>query len=236
MRLHYLQHVPFEDPANILVWAEKHGLSVSRTRLFLEETLPPPEAFDWLLVMGGPMNIYEEAIYPWLSPEKELIAGAIEAKKVVWGICLGAQLIADQLGGKVYRNAHKEIGWHPVHLEPESRGSILFSRLPQSFVAFHWHGDTFHRPPGTKVLASSQACPIQAFEDEGGRVLGLQFHVESSLESVEKLIHHCGEELVDAPYIQKPEGILAEQGRHAGSMAAVMTSLLDGTLERFKIN
>jgi GMP synthase-like glutamine amidotransferase len=232
MRLHYLQHVPFEDPANILVWAKGRGLSISGTRLFSGESLPRMDEFDWLVIMGGPMNIYEEDLYPWLAYEKEFIAGAIRERKVVWGICLGAQLIADLLGGKVYGNHHKEIGWHPVQLSLEARDSLLFGRLPDNFVAFHWHGDTFHKPIGATVLASSEACAIQAFEYDEGRVLGLQFHVESSLESIGNLIDNCGNELIEAQYVQRSEAILAEQG-HVESIERIMTSLLNAALDRF---
>ena len=85
MRLTYLQHVPFEGPANIESWASEHGFSCSPVRLFLGEPLPNPGTFDWLVVMGGPMNIYEEEKYPWLADEKRSIAGAIEREKRFWG-------------------------------------------------------------------------------------------------------------------------------------------------------
>ncbi len=104
MRIHYLQHVPFEDLANIEVWAKEKGHSISVTRLYDDEEPPEIKDFDWLVILGGPMNIYEEKTYPWLIREKEFIGEAIAAKKIVLGICLGAQLIADVLGGKVTRN------------------------------------------------------------------------------------------------------------------------------------
>jgi GMP synthase-like glutamine amidotransferase len=211
MKAHYLQHVPFEDPANILRWADTHGIELSKTSFFSDERLPEVNQFDWLIVMGGPMNIYEENVYPWLAAEKEFIAEAVKSKKVVLGICLGAQLLADVLGGRVYRNDHKEIGWHPVNLTLEGKYSPLFNGVPERFTAFHWHGDTFHLPPGATRLASSPGCAHQAFEYGAGRVLGLQFHLESSLESIRQLIHHCGDELVEGEYIQSAEEILSRQ-------------------------
>ncbi|MBI4388853.1 MAG: type 1 glutamine amidotransferase, partial [Nitrospinae bacterium] len=174
MRLHYLQHVPFEDLANIEVWARNKGHRISQTRFFANEPLPPVEAFDWLVVLGGPMNIYEEDRYPWLADEKRFIAQAVERKKVVLGICLGAQLLADVLGGKVVKNAHKEIGWFPVSLTGEGQRSAVTRNLPQRFPAFHWHGDTFHLPTGCERLAESEACANQAFAYQG-RAVGLQF-------------------------------------------------------------
>ena len=137
--------------------------------------------FDWLIILGGPMNIYEEDKYPWLSKEKEFIHQAIASDKIVLGICLGAQLMADVLGGKVQRNVHREIGWFPVKLMPESKASRIFRVLPEEFMALHWHGDTFELPPGAVHTAESQACKNQAFEL--GKAIGLQFHLESSLDS-----------------------------------------------------
>lgn len=208
MKMHVLQHVPFEGPAKIADWASEQGASCARVRVDLGEPLPRPESIDWLVVMGGPMNVYEEDDHPWLAAEKKTIAGAIEAGKTVLGICLGAQLIADVLGGQVRRNPQKEIGWHPVRLTADARQSAVFSGLPGEFMAFHWHGDTFRLPPGAVRTAESEGCAIQAFEANGGRVVGLQFHVESSQQSIRLLVENCGAELVRDRYVQSAEEIL----------------------------
>jgi len=126
MRIHYLQHVPFEDLANIESWAKDRSHDLSRTLLFQEESPPKLNEFDWLIIMGGPMNIYEHDKYPWLVKEKEFIRQAIEEDKIVLGICLGDQLMADVLGGKVHRNDHREIGWFPVKLTDEGVASRIF--------------------------------------------------------------------------------------------------------------
>lgn len=209
MRIHYLQHVPFEDPANIKVWVESKSHTFLGTLLFNEEKLPPASDFDWLIVMGGPMNIYEVDSYPWLSKEKRFIEKAIADNKIVLGICLGAQLIADVLGARVYRNNYKEIGWYLVSLTGEAKKSPIFRTLPDRFTAFHWHGDTFDLPPGALKVAESEGCANQGFE-YNGRVIGLQFHLESSPESIKRLIRHCGDELVDGKYIQKPDEMLLQ--------------------------
>jgi GMP synthase-like glutamine amidotransferase len=208
MRLHYIQHVPFEGPANIESWAKEQNWEISCTHLYRGDKLPSPEQLDWLVVMGGPMNVYEEDVYPWLDSEKKLIRECVEKNKIVLGICLGAQLIADVLGGRVVRNLHKEIGWFPVNLLPPGPSSIPFGGLPEEFVALHWHGDTFSLPPGSIMLAESEACQAQAFSHNSGRVLGLQFHLESSVESVRSLIQNCSDELVEGKYIQTADAIL----------------------------
>lgn len=211
MKLHYLQHVEFEGLANIEPWARSKGFDITGTGLHRMEKLPDPDSFDWLVVMGGPMNIYEEKEYPWLVSEKKFILDAIRKNKIVLGICLGAQLLADVLGGKVSRNRHKEIGWFPVKMLPGAQSSVPFRNFPGSFAAFHWHGDTFSIPPGAEMLAESEACPAQAFSFNGGRVLGLQFHLESSPESVGKLVQNCSDELVEGEYIQQPEKMLRDE-------------------------
>ena len=226
MKLHYLQHVPFEGPANIGAWAKSQGWGLSATHLHRGDTLPAVGDFDWLVVMGGPMNIYEDDPYPWLAAEKKFIAKAIEENKIVLGICLGAQLIADVLGGRVVRNRHKEIGWFPVSLEPEGTRSPVFAGFPDQFQALHWHGDTFSLPPGAAMLARSEACPAQAFSYNGGRVLALQFHLESSPESVGLLIQNCSDELVDGEYIQKADAIL-EKAENFSAIHDSMRRLLE---------
>lgn len=208
MRLHSLEHEPFEGLANIEVWAKKKGHSISRTLLFNNEELPDITEFDWLVIMGGSMNIYEEEKYPWLKDEKNFIAQAIASNKTVLGVCLGAQLIADVLGGKVSRNRYTEIGWFPVTLTTEARNSRVFKGLPLRFTAFHWHGDTFSIPAGAVRIAESRACANQAFEY--GRTIGLQFHLEYSQKSIDLMFRNCGNEIVEGRYIQKPDEIVSQ--------------------------
>lgn len=225
MRLHYLQHVPFEDLANIKLWATHKGHSVSRTLLFDDEKLPPTSDFDCLIIMGGPMNIYEEKKYPWLIREKRFIEETITNKKTVLGICLGAQLIADVLGGMVYKNKYKEIGWYPVLLTKEAKKSSVFHKLPKRFPAFHWHGDTFKLPSGCIRIAESDGCANQAFE-YNRRVIGLQFHLESSIESINQLILNCSDELIEGRYIQTSDQILSNES-NVREINGIMNLLLD---------
>jgi len=225
LRLHYLQHVPFEDLANIEVWAKDNGHTVTKTLLFDGEKLPDLDDLEFLVIMGGPMNIYEEGEYSWLVEEKNFIREAISAKKLVLGICLGAQLIADVLGAKIYKNRYDEIGWFPITLTEEAEESPIFGRLPKSFIALHWHGDTFDIPHEARLLAKSEGCINQAFEYKG-HVLGLQFHLESSPGSVEKLAYYCGGGLKEAKYVQMPEEILSKH-KYFTEIENTMKPLLD---------
>ncbi len=224
MRIHSLEHEPFEGLANIDVWAKKKGHSITRTLLFNNEELPDISDFDWLFIMGGSMNIYEEEKYPWLKREKNFIAEAISSKKIVLGVCLGSQLIADVLGGRVSRNKYKEIGWFPVILTKEAKSSLIFSALPNKFFALHWHGDTFKIPPGAARIAESEACANQAFEY--GRVIGLQFHLEYSVDSINLMIQNCGDEIMDGKYIQTQDEIVS-QISNMHKIKEILNTLLD---------
>ncbi|OHE78530.1 MAG: amidotransferase [Verrucomicrobia bacterium GWF2_62_7] len=225
MNLHYLQHVPFEGLASIETWAAARGHQVAVTRLHAGDPLPRLDQLDWLVVMGGPMNIYEEDKFLWLAAEKRFIKTAIEGGKVVLGVCLGAQLIADVLGGPVHRNAHKEIGWFPVRKTGAAARSRVFEALPTELEVFHWHGDTFVLPPGAIHLARSAACENQAFIcDE--RVVGLQFHLETTPESARLLAQHCDDDLVVGPFIQSAEAMLSDR-RRFDRINETMWKLLD---------
>ena len=130
----------------------------------------------------------------------------------VLGICLGAQLIADVLGARVYANEHKEIGWFPVE-RADSAGTTEVGRaFPESLEAFHWHGDTFDLPDGAVHLARSAICENQAFLHKG-RVLALQFHLETTRETAEMLIENCRDELDGGPHVQSAEFMLSSDAR-----------------------
>lgn len=211
MRVHWLQHAEHEGLGCIEPWLRARGHALSGTCLQRGEALPEAREFDWLIVMGGPMNIYEHDRYPWLIQEKFLIRDACVMKKKVLGICLGSQLVADVLGGKVTDNGEPEIGWFEVDLNADARKMPIFMGFPSTFEAFHWHGDTFSYPPGATPLMSSRACSRQAFSWGDGQVLGLQFHLEVELADA------CRWLAEDPPeprrYVQSAEEILREPAR-----------------------
>ncbi len=209
MNLHYLQHVTFEGLGSILPWAKKKGHSVSCTRLFADESLPDLEAIDALVVMGGPMGVHDQDRYPWLRDEKRFLGAAIESEIPILGICLGAQILADVLGARVYPGTHKEIGWFPIERIDQMKPNKFSAVFPDQTTVFHWHGDTFELPSGATHLARSVACENQAFSIDD-RILALQFHLEMTAEAVAPLIENCSDELVEAPYIQDATQMLAQ--------------------------
>ncbi len=208
IKAHYLQHVPFENPAYIFNILDELNIPIKGTLLYIGNAFPQMDEFDLLIVMGGPMGVHDEKAHTYLKQEKIFIEAAINEGKKIVGICLGAQLIADVLGAKVYKNRHKEIGWFPVnkmaHIDDLDSVEKI---LPRSFYAFHWHGDTFDIPKGSIHLAESEACTNQAFIYDN-RVLGMQFHLESTENSILNLYNNCKNEIDDSDYVQEKTQIL----------------------------
>jgi GMP synthase (glutamine-hydrolysing) len=213
MNLHALQHVPFEGLGSIEDWARDSGHRVTHTRFHSADPLPLLGDVDLLVVMGGPMNVYEEGRYPWLAAEKDFISRAVKAGKPVLGVCLGAQLLAAVLGARVFRNDQREIGWFDIFRDERAIQSKLAGFLPETTEVFHWHGDTFDIPEGAVPLAHSQGCRHQGFV-AADRLVGLQFHLEVTRLGVAALIEHCcGDFEPPGPFVQDPEKILSDEGR-----------------------
>jgi GMP synthase (glutamine-hydrolysing) len=175
-----LQHIACEPPAAFEDELRSRGLDVARVELDEGEPLPAWRDFPAIVVMGGPMGAYDEADHGWLVEEKRLLREAVELDVPVWGVCLGAQLLASALGARVYPGEQPEVGLLPVHLTGEAAEDPVFRDAPASFPTLQWHGDTFDLPEGATLLASSPAYPHQAFRV--GRSYGLQFHIEVPLE------------------------------------------------------
>ncbi len=206
MRAHMIQHVPFEGFGSIEPWLKNAGFSITHTRMYESAMLPKTDAFEFLVVMGGPMSVNDEDEYLWLVPEKKFIRQAVETGKMVLGICLGGQLIAASLGAKIYPNPQKEIGWFPV--QGISLNDPSHFQFPPSLDVFHWHGETFDLPEKAVRLAKSEGCKNQAFQI-GSSVIGLQFHLETTPDSAEEIVSHCGDECSVDRYVQTKEEILS---------------------------
>ena len=226
-----LQHIACEPPAAFEDELRSRGLDVARVELDEGEPLPDWRDFPAIVVMGGPMGAYDEADHPWLAGEKRLLREAVEADVPVWGVCLGAQLLASALGARVYRGEQPEVGLLPVHLTPEASDDPVFGDAPSSFPTLQWHSDTFDLPQGATLVASSPAYPHQAFRV--GRSYGLQFHIEVPLE--------LATEWADVPaYAQSLEStlgagalgrLLADVAQHAGVTVPLARHLFGRWLE-----
>lgn len=217
MRIHTLQHVHFEGLGSLENTLTALGHSLSFSHLYRGDALPAPDQFDALIIMGGPMGVHDDDRYPWLAAEKSLLRQvAADTGKPMLGICLGAQLIAAVLGAPVTRNPQVEIGWHSLRLDPAFASSPWGDCLTDDGEVFHWHGDTFALPSGALPVAASIACANQGFILDN-RVIGLQFHLETTEESARALIRECVDELQSASagsaHVQSPGEMLSNAAR-----------------------
>jgi GMP synthase (glutamine-hydrolysing) len=204
-KVYVLQHHPAENLGNIADALEAAALAWQYVRIFDGHPVPASiKGAGGLIVMGGPMGVYETERYPWLADEMKLIQDAVAQDRPVLGVCLGAQIVAAALGAKVEKNpAGKEIGWHPVKLAEAAHDDRLMRDLPVAFTPFHWHGDIFELPAGAVALASSDKTPCQAFR-YGANVYAFQFHFEVTREGVAAMAAAWPREL-------DKEGIASEQ-------------------------
>ena len=230
MRFHALLHLQFEGLGMIQPWIQHHNHTLSETHFWTSNwELPALDSFDFLIVMGGSMNVDEEAEFPWLVQEKAFIADCIRANKRILGICLGAQLIARALGHKVGRSPKKEIGWFPVDKKFDTHPLFpSFANKNQLYV-MHWHGDMFEIPTGAESLFSSKGCPNQGFAMNGNRVVGLQFHLELNDHHIRLFFDEEDNAEFNnvTKYIQMPTIILEESKKHAATTKQVLSELLD---------
>lgn len=224
MRAHYLQHVPFEGLGSIDAWLRTSGYEVTNTRFYEPKNLPRVEELDFLVVMGGPMSVNDENEYPWLASEKEFIRRVIESGKPTLGVCLGAQLIANAMDGKVFKNSVKEIGWYPVQAAASSHDAVF--KFPEETIVFHWHGETFSLPSKAILIAKSEQCQNQAFQI-GNTVIGLQFHLETTPDSAHAIVTHCRDELIAGEYIQTEQDILSAPQERYETINRLMADILD---------
>jgi len=227
MKTHYLQHVPFEGLGYIETWLRENNHTISFTRFY--ETnyhLPPVTEVDALIIMGGPMGVYDEKQYSWLHEEKQFIKDCILAGKKVLGICLGAQLMTACLGTKVSEAAYKEIGWFPVFPTEESKKlHWLYDLFKNNPVVFHWHGDRFEISGESLNLLSSEANKNQAFY-YNKNTIGLQFHLEVTEETTRLMLENGDAELTEKLYIQSKTEI--KNGiKYIGQCNEIMSQILN---------
>ncbi len=196
-----LSHVTFEDLGTFESPLRARGFEIENLNASQSHfPLPQADSCDLLIVLGGPIGVYDHHDYPFLKDEIALITRRIEAQKPILGICLGAQLMAAALGSRVYPGKRgAEIGWSPLQPAPNSNPPAWFAPLlAPGLSVFHWHGDTFDLPPGALHLARTELYDQQAFA-LGNHALALQFHPEVTAEGLESWyvghaceLHHAG--------------------------------------------
>jgi GMP synthase (glutamine-hydrolysing) len=217
-----VRHTPFEGAAGFRLPIEQAGYRFERINV----SDPGFTALDWLdpelvVVMGGPMGVYERDAFPWIDGEVTGIATRIAAGLPTLGVCLGSQMIAAALGARVYPGPVKEVGFAPVTLTEAGTASAL--RHLVDVPLLHWHGDTFDLPPGAELLAGTSTYQNQAFRI-GDSLLALQFHAEMGEDP------RFAEWLEDVDYIREagtsPGSLDAEHGRLGPAAVAAGRAML----------
>ncbi len=217
MTILIIQHVDIEGPGLIEDCLREEQVPYQILNLERCVHLPKPRDCRGIIILGGPMNVYEEDRYPFLREEDLFIKEAIQRGKVVLGICLGAQLMAKALGAKVTKAPVKEIGWYSISLTEAGARDPVFVHFPKTFPVFQWHEDTFELPSAGELIATSNPVPHQAFR-YGDSAYGLQFHLEVTEEMILEWMKTYEEEF-DAshtPLVSKLR-ILCETKRNIGA-------------------
>ncbi len=213
-----LQHVDVERLSLLEEILAQRGVPARYLALHEGERLPrcveELEDARAIVVLGGPMGVYETEKHPWLGEEIRFLGEALRAGVPVYGLCLGAQLMAAALGARVYpAEQKKEIGWFPVSLTPGAQGDPLLGDEESSFTVFQWHGDTFDLPAGAVHLAASARYPHQAFR-WGERAYAFQFHLEVGLGDICTWLDAFAADLVSPRADADPEAMLREAPAH----------------------
>lgn len=220
-----LQHAGPEGPAAIGGALSRLGVGLRVVRIDQGERVPGSlEGAAGLVVMGGPMGVYEGDRFPHLPAEIRLIERALSEKIPILGVCLGSQLLASALGARVYPSGRKEIGWHEVRLRKEARSDPLWQGVEERFTPFHWHGDIFDLPRGAVALASSEMTELQAFRS-GTNAYGLLFHLEVGEPEVRTMVAAFADELQGAKI--PPGPILEGLAHHAPSVDRIGGQVFD---------
>ena len=173
-----VKHIDIEGPGTLGDFLQKKNIRWDVVELGRGERLPQsPKDYAAVVILGGPMNVYEEDKYPFLAEENSFIKECLRQEIPCLGICLGSQLLAKAAGAKVVRSPVKEIGWYQIHLTEMGKKDPMFQNCRSPLPVFHWHGDMFNIPQEGVLLATASGCPHQAFK-VGTHAYGLQFHVE----------------------------------------------------------
>jgi GMP synthase-like glutamine amidotransferase len=211
MNVLIIKHIEIERPGLIEYCLRQETIPYQILNLNPGVYFPKLDNLTHIVLLGGPMNVYEEDQYPFLRDEDLFVKEAIQRGRAILGICLGAQLMAKALGAKVFRAPMKEIGWYEVSLTEEGVKDPLFYSLPKKFQVFQWHEDTFEIPKAGRLIATSTSVPHQAFR-YGENVYGLQFHLEVTEKMIWEWMETYEEEfkgLQGPPFFSKAE-IMAE--------------------------
>ncbi len=224
MRILVFQHVACEHPGVFRDFMAEDGVATHTVELDEGDPIPDLDPFDALMVMGGPMDVWQTSAHPWLAPEIAAIRDWVTVRqRPYFGFCLGHQLLAEALDGEVGPAATPEIGVMSVKLTDAGTASPFLAGIPRRIPCFQWHSAQIVRAPaGAEVLATSPACPVNAMS-WGGRAFSIQFHVEITASTVGE----WGQipEYADALEEALGEGALDRLGKEAALQMAAFNTI-----------
>jgi len=209
-----LQNASHEGPGTIENYLKENNIAYTTVDLSKKGyKISDLSDYNALIVMGGPMNVYETDEFPYLIEEEKIIRTAIEKNHLVLGICLGAQMMAKALSAKVTKGKTKEIGWYDIALTDDGLKDKALGPLGKDIKVFQWHGDTFDMPSGAVRLAGSELFPNQAFR-YGKRAYALQFHLEVTEDIIKDWIKHGEAELKPLQGLIDPQKIVEDNKKY----------------------
>ncbi|MFO1154538.1 MAG: glutamine amidotransferase [Rhodospirillales bacterium] len=230
MQVLAIRHVAFEDLGSFATVLAARGGTITYHEAANGFAGVDPLAADVMVVLGGPIGAYEGADYPFLAAEQRLIERRIAAGRPLIGICLGAQLLAQALGARVYPGERKEIGWGELALSEGGRLSPLACLAEGPTPVLHWHGDTFDLPEGSVRLASTAAYENQAFA-VGDVLLGLQFHAEVTATGLEHWFVGHAAEIAGTPGLRLAD-LRADTRRYGAALEQAGRTMFADWLDR----
>lgn len=232
------QHVPHEILGTLNPKLKEAGFRIKYTNFGRHPNANPNiDAYEGLIVLGGPMNVGQEHLHPHLTTEMRIIEKALKKDIPVLGICLGSQLIAKTLGANVKPNSEKEIGWYDIKKTKDAKEDPFFSHFQDSEKIFQWHGYTFDIPKNANHLAFSEYCQNQAFR-YGDKVYGLQFHMEVTQQLIESWMNvpHNKKELEELKGEICPETIKEETKKHIKNLTTLSNNAFQEFINLFGKN
>jgi GMP synthase (glutamine-hydrolysing) len=218
-RVTCFQHIDCEGPGSLGDFFHSQQIHLDILKPFQGDPVSS-HLGDGLVVLGGPMGVYEEKQYPWMTEELKAIRQCLKASIPVLGICLGSQMLAQAAGGRVFKGPQAEVGWFPITLTPEGKQDPLLRDLPPEFNAFHWHGDTFTLPEKALRLAESSLYPHQVFRI-GSNAYGFQCHLEVTEEMVRDWVVQYAKELTPQGGSIRPEPIEKKLSENVKSLRVI---------------
>ncbi len=230
MKILVIQHSAADSPATASDTIDRYGDQVQTIRIDKGEAIPDSVDADVLMTFGGAISLAGPIHPPWVAHEQALIREYVGHGRRVLGICLGSQMVASALGGRVRRNAEPEIGWHTIEQMGELKSPVVAETFPQQMTVLQWHQDTFEIPPGATHLFRSQACENQGFTIDD-RVFAFQFHLEASPRTVDIFLAVSDLAKQPRPFVQSEPEIIRGKEVHLRQQTETLERFLEAFLK-----